>query len=131
MSRGLRNCNPGNIRINKTKWKGEVTPSQDKSFKQFSSMPFGYRSMLKLLQNYSKLYQCDTIRKMISRWAPNSENDTEEYIKTVCGLTGIHEDTVVDVSDKDSMCRIASAMSRVENAVPAIMSDIKAGWDLI
>lgn len=38
MSRGLRNNNPGNIRNSSTVWIGEVTPSNDKSFKQFKSI---------------------------------------------------------------------------------------------
>ena len=33
LPRGLRMNNPGNIRISTTKWKGEVIPSADKSFK--------------------------------------------------------------------------------------------------
>lgn len=45
MSRGLKNHNPGNIRQSATKYIGEVRPSQDKSFKQFSSMAYGYRAM--------------------------------------------------------------------------------------
>ena len=56
MSRGLRNCNPGNIRISTTKWIGEIQPSTDKSFKQFKAMPYGYRALIKLLQNYRKLH---------------------------------------------------------------------------
>lgn len=131
MSRGLRNCNPGNIRNSKTKWQGEVIPSQDKEFKQFKSMAYGYRSMLKLLKNYSNLYKCNTIRKMISRWAPPSENNTEAYIKAVSESTAILPDAILNVDDKDTMCRLASAISRVENGVPAAMSEIKAGWDLL
>lgn len=37
--RGLRNNNPGNIRLSSTKYQGEVQPSQDTAFKQFESMP--------------------------------------------------------------------------------------------
>lgn len=38
VTRGLRNNNPGNIRINTDVFQGEITPSKDKSFKQFRSM---------------------------------------------------------------------------------------------
>ena len=33
MSRGLQNCNPGNIRQSKVRYKGEVRPSRDSAFK--------------------------------------------------------------------------------------------------
>ena len=39
MSRGLSNCNPGNIRQSKVRYKGEVQPSRDPAFKQFESLP--------------------------------------------------------------------------------------------
>ena len=34
LPRGLRNNNPGNIRINDDLFQGEIRPSKDKSFKQ-------------------------------------------------------------------------------------------------
>lgn len=92
MSRGLRNNNPGNIRHDGTCWQGERVPSTDRAFKQFTSMAYGYRAMFKLLTNYARLHGCQTIRKIISRWAPPSENDTAAYIATVSRLTGIAPD---------------------------------------
>ncbi len=129
--RGLRNNNPGNIRNSKTKWQGEVIPSTDRSFKQFRSMAYGYRAMIKLLQNYSKLNRCHTLRTIISRWAPPSENDTQSYIATVRKLTGIDPDKRINVDDSRTMCSIAAAMSYVENGVKAVMADVQAGWDLL
>lgn len=38
---------------------------------------------------------------------------------------------VPDVNDKATMCAFAAAISQVENGVPAIMSDIEAGWDAL
>lgn len=131
MSRGLRNNNPGNIRNSPTRWQGEVVPSQDKSFKQFQSMAYGYRAMLKLLQNYRRLNGCKTLRQMINRWAPPIENNTDAYIRAVCQSSGLHSDDEVNVDNKNIMCSIAAAMSRVENGCPANMEDVIAGWDLL
>lgn len=131
MSRGLRNNNPGNIRKSPTVWQGEKTPSTDAAFKQFTSMAYGYRAMLKLLQNYSRLHGCKTIRQMINRWAPPSENNTDNYIRAVCAGAGVQPDQVVDVNNRSVMCRIAAAMSRVENSIPADMVDVNRGWDLL
>ena len=131
MSRGLNNNNPGNIRKSPTKWQGEKVPSTDSAFKQFTNMAYGYRAMLKLLQNYSRLNGCKTVSQMINRWAPPSENHTDNYIRAVCTGAGVQPDQVVDVYNRTIMCRIAAAMSRVENGVPANMTDVNAGWDLL
>lgn len=40
LPRGLRNNNPGNIRINDDLFQGEIRPSKDKSFKQFTTMAY-------------------------------------------------------------------------------------------
>lgn len=131
MSRGLRNNNPGNIRLSKTQWQGERIPSTDGSFKQFVSMAWGYRAMIKLLQNYKTLYGCGTLRAMIARWAPPSENDTDAYLRTVCRETGIDADAEINVQDRWVMCKIAAAMSLVENGVKADMNDVLVGWGLL
>ena len=52
MSRGLANNNPGNIRRSKVRYKGEVQPSRDPSFKQFESPAWGYRAVFMLLHTY-------------------------------------------------------------------------------
>lgn len=130
MSRGLKNNNPGNIRIDNCKWLGEVQPSQDKEFKQFQTMGWGYRAMFHLINNYSRLHGCNTVRKIITRWAPPTENDTEAYIAAVCRDSHILPDVVITTTNKKCMIPIIAAMSRVENGVPAVMQDVGNGWEL-
>lgn len=131
MTRGLRNNNPGNIRNSSTVWLGEIVPSQDKSFKQFKDMAYGYRAMIKLLRNYSRLYDCRTLSRMIYRWAPPSENHTESYIRSVSDSSKISPDAEVAIHNRDEICRIVAAMSYVENGIPAVMDDVYAGWELL
>jgi|GluameStandDraft_1065615.scaffolds.fasta_scaffold05991_3 hypothetical protein len=131
LPRGLRNNNPGNIRINGDLFQGEVRPSRDKSFKQFETMAYGYRAVFRILSNYRKNYGLDTIRKMIGRWAPENENDTEVYIKAVSNYAGIPADDPVDINDREQMTRIVAGMSKVENGREAEMSDVIAGWNLL
>jgi hypothetical protein len=76
--------NPGNIRNSSTKYIGELTPSKHKSFKTFENIFWGYRAMFKILNTYISSYHLNTIDKMINRYAPPIENDTEAYIKFVC-----------------------------------------------
>lgn len=130
-ARGLRNNNPGNIRINGDLFQGEVRPSKDKSFKQFETMAYGYRAMFVILRNYIRNYKLDTIRKMISRWAPPKENHTEAYVKAVSDYAGIPADDPINVNDREQMIRIVAGMSRVENGVEADMPDVITGWILL
>lgn len=115
MSRGLQNCNPGNIRQSKVRYKGEVRPSRDSAFKQFESLAWGYRAIFVLLDTYRIRYGLDTIRGMISRWAPPSENHTETYIRAVADAVGIPDGQPLDTRDRTTMLRMAAAVSRVEN----------------
>ena len=129
MSRGIRNCNPGNIRHSAVCYQGEVSPSQDSAFKQFRSMAWGYRAMFVLLDTYRKRYGLDTIRKMISRYAPASENNTEAYIAAVCDWTGMGADEAVDTRSRRDMVPLVAAMSRVENGCPARFQEVDEGFD--
>lgn len=130
-ARGLRNNNPGNIRINDDLFQGEIRPSKDKSFKQFTTMAYGYRAMFKILSNYYKNYKLDTIRKIISRWAPPKENHTEAYVKAVSDYAGIPADDPININDREQMIRIVAGMSKVENGVEANMPDVITGWLLL
>lgn len=131
LPRGLRHNNPGNIRINSDLFQGEIRPSKDKSFKQFNTMAYGYRAIFKILSNYYRNYKLDTIRKMIGRWAPENENDTDAYIKAVSDYSGIPADDPININDREQMIRIVAGMSKVENGREAEMSDVIAGWNLL
>lgn len=100
LTRGLRNNNPGNIREGKgdsTFWVGERATDDDPSFEEFISMPHGIRAATVLFRNYQSLYGLNSIRKMITRWAPPNENDTAAYIARVVARTGIPPDAVLNL----------------------------------
>lgn len=80
--RGIRNMNPGNIRLGES-WLGLRTKQTDPDFCQFTSMIYGCRALLKLLRTYVEKRGCTTIRKVVERWAPPSENDTSSYVLSV------------------------------------------------
>ena len=67
MSRGLSNCNPGNIRQSKVRYKGEVQPSRDPAFKQFESLAWGYRAVFVLLHTYRVRHGLRTGRRHLAR----------------------------------------------------------------
>ena len=130
MARGLDNRNPGNIRRSKVRYRGEVRPSRDPDFKQFETLTWGYRAIFVLLDTYRIRYGLDTIRGMISRWAPPSENHTDLYIRAVAADTGIDPDEPLDTRDAGMMIPLAAAISRVENGTAADLRDVEAGWKL-
>ena len=129
MTRGLRNNNPGNIRHDGVKWRGEIAGT-DKSFKTFETMAWGVRAMFLLLNNYQIKYGIDTIESMIKRWAPENENNTETYIQTVSKISGINRSTLVTTTRKEQMLPIIEAMIMVENGKNIPYDIICEGWQL-
>lgn len=129
--RGIRNCNPGNIRITKDKWRGLREKQTDGEFFQFTEMKWGYRALIRTLQNYRRRHGCQTVADFIRRWAPEKENDTASYITAVCRKLEAPTAYVPDVEEKGTMCAFAAAISEVENGRPAVMTDVEAGWELL
>lgn len=130
MTRGQRNNNPGNIRLSNQTFQGEVK-SDDKAFKKFKSMAYGYRALIKILQTYETKYGYNTIRKIITHWAPNNENNTSSYIRRVCDETYYKADQIVDMQQKDVAVKIARAISIVECAGWHDTTAAMQGFDLI
>ena len=116
MERGIRNDNPGNIRWGDD-WDGLVPKSQrtDKSFCQFTAPEYGIRAMIIILRNYEKKYGLNTVRKIINRWAPPVENDTEAYVNSVAKQVGVDADKVIDVTDSRVMIPLLEAIITHEN----------------
>ena len=129
--RGIRNCNPGNIRLGKDKWKGLRPEQTDGQFCQFTDMVHGYRALIRTLQTYRQKHGCRTVADFIRRWAPEHENNTSAYITAVCQKMQVPSTCEPDVNDRDTMTAFAAAISEVENGVPAQTADIRAGWNLL
>lgn len=127
-SRGLRNNNPLNIRHNAEHFQGEIK-GRDKSFKTFSSLPFGYRAGIVILGTYLSR-GLNTIEKIITKWAPPAENDTENYISSVERWSGIPRNKQLTAIDGSDYILIVAAMSFVENGQNADISAVQAGFNL-
>lgn len=113
-TRGLRNNNPGNIRHG-SDWQGLAAVQSDPSFATFVSPEYGIRAMAKLLQNYQTVYGLNTVRQIISRWAPPTENDTGSYVNHVAELLGVHPDQSISVAS--ALPVLIPAIVRHENGV--------------
>lgn len=107
-TRGIRNNNPGNIRVSKDQWEGMT--GDDGSFVIFDSPESGVRALGKNLLSYGRRGY-DSIEKIINRWAPPNENDTQAYIDSVVAATGIPATQSLDLSDPDTLSSLAQAIS--------------------
>lgn len=114
--RGIRNNNPLNIRIGNN-WIGERMEQTDPSFEQFKEMKYGLRAGFIILSNYMKKYGRHTIARIIFAWAPESENNTKAYIKSVCDYVGKKPNDYISFGDEDTMVRLVLAMAHVECGV--------------
>lgn len=107
-TRGVRNSNPGNLRKSKDQWEGAI--GDDGEFVIFDSPESGVRALAKNLQSYGR-QGYDSIEKIINRWAPPNENDTQSYIDSVVSATGIPATQSLDLSNPDTLSSLAQAIS--------------------
>ena len=131
--RGVRNLNPGNIRITKSAWQGKVPAKKntDGAFEQFESMEYGLRALMKLIVNYMRKYRFATIRQIINRWAPPNENDTGAYVNSVAKRVGLSADEKL-VPDQATVSKICEAICFHENGGSWVtMEQIDKAWRLL
>ena len=108
--RGVRNNNPGNIKVTAIHWEGER--SVENGFCVFDNPYYGIRAMVKILMTYKKKHQIETIEEIINRW---SATDQEEYIKFVSKHTGTDPQMYIDLEDPINLQDIVYAMIWFEN----------------
>ncbi len=130
LPRGVRNCNPGNIRRSAVRYLGEIVPSGDPEFRQFRSMAWGFRALFVLLDTYRRRYGLRTAQQIITRWAPPTENHTEAYIRRVAAALGCAADAPLDLDDAETAQGLATAIATVECGAPPDPDDVEAGWRL-
>lgn len=129
MTRGQRNNNPLNIRRTTDKWLGMSERQNDSDFIVFDSLEYGIRAALKLIRRYVQLYSCNSIRKIIYRWAPPCENDTESYVAYVVTRVGIRQSENIKFTDRNTICNIIKAMAQIESQMDIPIRYIQTIWD--
>lgn len=130
MPRGLRNNNPGNIERAADRWLGMSEQQPDPRFVHFKTMAYGYRALFKVLHTYITKYRLNTVPAIFHRYAPNNENNTNAYIRSVLNEIGGTEETVIVATDEKQMKALAKAITRVENGRSWFETDIDEGWRL-
>lgn len=112
-ARGVRNCNPGNLRHGQ-KWAGLADAQVDPDFCTFKSPEYGIRAMCRVLLTYSDR-GVNTVRKIVSTWAPAVENDTGAYINDVAARCDVGPDDIIDVDQPAIMRELVTALIWHEN----------------
>jgi hypothetical protein len=121
--RGIRNFNPGNIRhALGVRWQGQAVNQTDPQFVQFTSPRWGIRAIARVLITYQDKRQArdgsriDSVREIIERWAPPSENNTDAYTRAVAQALGIDaESPHIDVYDFHTLYTLVEGIVRHEN----------------
>ena len=93
--RGIRNKNPGNIEKGPD-WLGLAKDQRsDNRFAVFEAPQFGIRALCKVLLTYHRKRKAadgsaiDTVKEVIDRWAPPTENNSDAYASMVRQAVGV------------------------------------------
>lgn len=107
----IKNNNPTNlVYVEANKWQGLSTPPNDGRFCSFVSAVYGIRAGCMNLIAYQDRHGCNTITKIISKWAPISENDTAAYIGDVVGRSGFSADQELNLHTYADLRTLVEAM---------------------
>lgn len=121
VTRAYRCYNPGNLRKGNNKWQGLSDDQLDPSFISFKAPKWGFRALAVTLITYQDKRRSadgsviDTVREIISRWAPTTENNTEAYIRFVCKQTGFAPDQPLDLHKLDHIRPLIKAITTYES----------------
>ncbi|OCB78819.1 hypothetical protein [Flavobacterium crassostreae] len=118
LSRGIRNNNPGNLIFTNIAWQGKI-PAQNntdfqRKFEQFTTIQYGIRAMLRDVITDIKKGK-NTIRKLITEYAPPNENNTDLYVQTIAKKLVLNPDSQLKKIDAVFLFNIARAIIEHEN----------------
>lgn len=131
--RGIRNNNPGNIKLSGDAWQGLSSVQPDTTFFTFTEAKWGIRALSVIMRVYRDSYNIYTIEDIIDRYAPPSENETVSYVDFVANETGIPKDQTLTYSATERLL-ITMAIIKFENGIQPYSAELileaidLAGW---
>ncbi len=111
---GLRTNNPGNLRASNGLWQGQIGITAQ-GFCVFDTPENGLRALCKNLVLYHTSHALSTVRGIITRWAPPSENDTLAYVIAVANRIGYAPDAQLRMNDPAIIAALCGAIVNHEN----------------
>lgn len=115
LPRGIRNHNPGNIRRSRDPWQGLAAQQTDPEFLQFESAKWGIRALARTLITYQDRHGLTTVARIIGRWAPPSENETDAYVRAVTHRMGVNPNARTTVHEYTTLRPLVEAIIQHEN----------------
>lgn len=123
VARSLRDNNPLNL---------SYVPGQrglvgrDGQFGRYGTMADGVSAAVNQIM-IDRSRGDNTIRKLVTSWAPPGSNDTAAYIRNVSKWTGYAPDQPLNLSNPRVMSAVVSAMARQEGSGRLSPSDLASG----
>ena len=99
-----------NIRVSGDVWQGQI--GQRRGFVEFQNEKMAVRAWLKLMKTYREKHGLDTIEKIVNRFAPPSENNTQAYIQFL--TTNVHKAADQRLESHEDYARLGAAMAWYE-----------------
>lgn len=131
-NRSFRNNNFGNLKyigqagatLEQANAKGE------RVFAKFDSPEEGLRAAANQLSSYADgtskavgFKKLNTVQDIITKYAPEGENNTSKYIKDLSGKLGVAPDQALDLSNPDVMTKTLRSIATLEGGNPQVSDD--------
>lgn len=111
-SRAERNNNPGNLEYRGQQ--GAVPEDGSGRFAKFGSPAEGSAALVRQLQLYGQR-GINTLEKIISKYAPPGENDTQGYIDALSKKLGVSPREELDLNNADTLSGLVKGIGRQES----------------
>lgn len=111
-TRAERNNNPGNL-----EFRGQPGAEREEGegrFAKFQSASDGVAALVRQLQRYGSR-GLDSIKKIVEKYAPASENDTQAYIAALTKRLGVSENQILDLNNADTLSGLVKGISKHES----------------
>ena len=112
--RGIRNHNPGNLRLPHNDERPGYAGSDKDGFSKFTTAQYGLESLARLLVNYG-MGGLNTIAKIVNRYAPSKENNTMAYAGFLAGELETDTDAPIDMKCAENIADLMEGIIYFEN----------------
>ena len=125
---GDRTNNPGCIRYNAANnWQGQTGSSG--GFCVFDTKVNGLRAIMKIFKTYLNS-GTNTVAKILQRYAPSHENNTDAYIAFVANKLGMADGNVAIEWKQQTIMNLVRAIALYESKYEATDEELLEAWRL-
>lgn len=110
-------------------WRGQSSVQPDKDFLTFDTMEWGVRAAARVLLTYWYRGR-RSIRRIITEWAPPSENNTEAYVTAVAECIGQDADKEYRTLGLVELCKLCDCIFWHENGEQVDENTVIEGVDM-